>query len=117
MLLLSKPKPRCECDGEAKIEAPVYQGTLLRAYFYFAWLTWEDSNSHIPHSRMPFEMSGEFLLFGEIQGSRLLQLKAEHSEYAPVSGFLKVGFSDAVQHATSALPLEADIFSRTPHVR
>jgi hypothetical protein len=28
-----------------------------------AWLTWEDSNSHIPNSKMAFEMSGEFRTF------------------------------------------------------
>jgi hypothetical protein len=30
-----------------------------------------------------------FALFSEIRGWRLLQLKAEYSEYAPVSGFPK----------------------------
>ena len=25
-----------------------------------AWLTWEDSNLHIPDRKTPFEMSGEF---------------------------------------------------------
>jgi len=28
-----------------------------------AWLTWEDSNSHIPISKNAFEMSAEFPLF------------------------------------------------------
>jgi hypothetical protein len=46
-----------------------------------------------------------------------LQLKAEHSGYAPVSKFLKLGFSDAVQHAISALPPETDIVSPDGHVR
>jgi hypothetical protein len=42
-----------------------------------------------------------------------LQLKAEHPGYAPVSRFLKLGFSDAVQHAISALHPETDIVSGT----
>jgi hypothetical protein len=29
-----------------------------------AWLTWEDSNFHIPISKNAFEMSTEFPLFG-----------------------------------------------------
>src|ERR1700722_889482 len=59
--------------------------------------------AHIPNFRMPFELSGEFGTFREIQSWRLLRLKAEHSEYAPVFKFLKLVFSDAVQHAVCAL--------------
>ena len=33
-----------------------------------AWLTWEDSNLHIPDCKMPFEMSKEFPLFSRNLG-------------------------------------------------
>jgi hypothetical protein len=41
-----------------------------------AWLTWEDSNPHIPNSKMAFEMSGEFRTFSRNTGLEIFAAKS-----------------------------------------
>jgi hypothetical protein len=47
----------------ARISGPFvrFSGSLTKRQT--AWLTWEDSNLHIPDRKMPFEMSGNFRTF------------------------------------------------------
>jgi hypothetical protein len=62
------PGNREHRDGTSNCKGPLLAGlsATVRGIFFeprTAWLTWEDSNFHIPLSKNAFEMPAEFPLF------------------------------------------------------
>jgi hypothetical protein len=61
-----------------------------------AWLTWEDSNRHIPDLKLPFEISEEFQTFSR-------QFRPEtFGTILPLSGYMETGSKNLVWYLVCA---------------
>jgi hypothetical protein len=61
-----------------------------------AWLTWEDSNRHIPDLKLPFEISEEFQTF-----SRKFRPET-FGTILPLSGYMETGSKNLVWYLVCA---------------